>query len=346
MAGNAPGASIRSVAQGAGVSVATVSNVLNGKSSVGPEIARRVLAAVAMQGYVRDSRASRLRSGKSRLVGVVVPDLTNAMFATFVATLETLARNAGFDLVVVTSRNDPGEEAARLAALREWRPAGLIVIPCNGESSARLPEAGPPLVVVDRIPDAGAHDLVAVDNAAATCALTRHLRAQGFRRCLVVGTSLGISNIRERWAGAQEGGAGGGMALDLIEVGFEDHAPAALADRLRGRPRPDALLCLDHETTLAAYLLLGELGLSAGADIGVASFDEMEWMRLVTPGITAVRQPVEAMADCAWSQLAHRLAGDLAAPQMRRLRCTLAIRGSTAARFTDAKINETGRTTT
>lgn len=319
---------MRMVAETANVSVATVSNVLNGKTTVAPEIAARVHAAVEALGYVRDNRAARLRSGQSRLVGLIVPDLTNPMFASFVSTLEHLARLDRYDLVVVSSRNEPAEEAERLGKIREWRPAGLIVLPCDGALIDRLPRGlALPLVVADRIPDIPRFDLVAVDNADAAASITRHLAEQGYARCLVVGTSLGISNVRERWDGAQAGA--GDMRLDLLEVGFEDHAPYAVADILRGPDRPPAIFCLDHETTLAIYRLFTELGLEVGRDIGLASFDEMEWMRLVSPAITAVHQPVEQMAESAWTMLRQRMNAEGAPAQARRLACTLTIRGST-----------------
>lgn len=324
------GPSIGAVAAAAGVSVATVSNVINGKASVAPEIAARVRAAIEALGYVRDHRAARLRSGVSRLAGVIVPDLTNPMFAAFVSTLEHQARADGYDLVVVSARNQPAEEAQRLRHIRGWRPAGVIVIPCDGALDARLPAGlAVPVVVADRIPDASVFDVVAVDNAAAAGAVVARLAAQGRRDCLVVGTSLGISNIRERWEGAQA--AAGAMRLDLVEVGFENHAPPALEDRLRRQP-PDALFCLDHETTLAVYQLLGRLPLAPGRDVAFASFDEMEWMRLVAPAISAVRQPVEEMAECAWALLVRRIGGDAAPRERRRLRCTVTFRASTPER--------------
>ena len=319
---------MRMVAEAAQVSVATVSNVLNGKTTVAPEIAERVRAAVDALGYVRDNRAARLRSGKSRLVGVIVPDLTNPMFASFVSTLEHLARLDHHDVVVVSSRNDPAEEAERLGAIREWRPAGLIVLPCDGALVERLPRGlALPMVVADRIPDVARFDLVAVDNTAAAASITRHLAAQGFGSCLVVGTSLRISNVRERWEGAQAGA--GAMPLELIEVGFEDHAPVGVADILHRPDRPETIFCLDHETTLAVYRLLAEIGLRVGRDVALASFDEMEWMRLVDPGITAVRQPVEEMAESAWATLRRRTGGDESPPQSRRLTCAVTFRGST-----------------
>jgi DNA-binding LacI/PurR family transcriptional regulator len=306
---------------------------------VAPDISARVQAAVERLGYVRDHRAARLRSGESRLAGVVVPDLTNPMFAAFVSTLEHLARGDGYDLVVVSARNDPAEEAERLRHIRGWRPAGLIVIPCDGALDARLPEGlDLPVVVADRIPDVARFDLVAVDNAAASAAIVRHLDVQDCRSCLVVGTSLRISNVLERWQGALS--AAQDVRLDLLEVGFDDHAPPALAARLAAPERPDAIYCLDHETTLAAYQLFDELGLAAGRDIAFASFDEMEWMRLVTPALSAVRQPVEEMAECAWTMLVRRLGGDAGAPQARRLRCAVTFRGSTPRRAAQGRENE------
>ena len=134
--------SIRLVAERARVSVATVSNVLNDKPTVSPEIVARVRQTVKELGYVVDISASRLRSGQSRLAAVVVPDLANPMFATFVSTLENAARLDGFDLVVVSARNSTAEEADRLLNLRAWRPAGLIIIPCDGRLLSRLPDSG------------------------------------------------------------------------------------------------------------------------------------------------------------------------------------------------------------
>lgn len=338
MVRNGGGPSMRMVADAANVSVATVSNVLNGKPSVASEIAERVRAAVDELGYVRDGRAARLRSGKSRLVGVIVPDLTNPMFASFVSTLEHVARLDQYDLVVVSSSNDPSEEAQRLNKIQEWRPAGLIILPCDGALAGRVPRGlGVPVVVADRIPDDAAFDLVAVDNTEAASKLARHMAEQGLRRCMVVGTDLRISNVRERWEGAQAGA--GGMQLELHEVGFENHAPPSVADALRAPDRPEAVLCLDHETTLAIYRLLSEMGLRVGTDIALASFDEIEWMHLVDPGLTAVRQPVEKMAESSWEILRRRISGDDSPPRPRRLTCAVSYRGSTQRRLNSSAAN-------
>ena len=321
--------SIRTVAERAGVSTATVSNVLNGKSSVAPALVERVHAAVAELGYVADSAASRLRSGKQALAGVVVPDLSNPMFGAFVSILEHLAREDGFDLIVVSSNDDPAEEAARLAAIRSWRPSGLIVIPCDGGLAQRCPpHAHFPIVAADRIPDSNIFDIIAVDNAVAASVITRHIAEQGARSCLVAGSMLSISNVRERWEGARAGG--GAMAITMLESSLKpDTIRKHLTERLSSGTRPDALFTLDHVTTLVAYQLLGKLELQPPRAMAFASFDETEWMRLVTPGITAVRQPVEAMAKAAWQRLMLRVKGDVSPPETIRLTCEIEIRGST-----------------
>ena len=335
--------SIRMVAARAGVSVATVSNVLNGKPTVSSDIVERVNEAVRELGYVVDIAASRLRSRKELLAGVVVPDLTNPMFATFVSTLEHAARGDGYDLVVVSARNNPDEEADRLANIRSWRPAGLIVIPCDGAFATRLPTGfAIPTVLADRIPDQDGFDLIAVDNGPSAGAIARHLDEQGYRDCLVIGTRLSISNVRERWEGAQA--AAGHMKLEMLEIGFEEAEGLALVhERLSRAPRPQAIFCLDHGTTLLVYRMLNEIGIAMPRDVAFASFDEMEWMRLVSPGITAVRQPVEIMAEQAWSLLSRRLKGDISGPITRRLHCAVEIRGSTP-RCPEPQKHGTGQT--
>jgi DNA-binding LacI/PurR family transcriptional regulator len=320
--------SIKTVAQRAGVSPATVSNVLNAKPSVAPELIERVRQAVAELGYVADSHASRLRSGKHSLAGVVVPDLSNPMFGTFVSTIETLARQDGFDLLVVSAANDVSQEEERLSAIRSWRPAGLIVIPCDGALRDRIPATMQvPIVVADRLPDDPTFDLIAVDNARSAAAISAHLSGQGYRSCTVAGSMLSISNVRERWEGAAS--VAGSMDISMVEVGLE---PAGIRRRITEvltQQRSEALFALDHITSLITFQVMTDLGLSVPRDLAFACFDEAEWMRLVRPAITTVRQPIEEMATAAWQQLSRRMAGDADPVMTMRLACSVEIRGST-----------------
>jgi LacI family transcriptional regulator len=122
--------SIKEVAALAGVSTATVSNVFSGRKPVNDDLRKSVHAAAEALGYQVDRMASQLRSGRTRVIAVLVPDLTDNFFATIVTSLENRAFDEGYDVIVASSRNEPAVESSRLNALMSLRPAGLIVVPC------------------------------------------------------------------------------------------------------------------------------------------------------------------------------------------------------------------------
>ncbi len=337
--------SIRTVASRAGVSTATVSNVLNSRRSVAPELAERVRAAVAELGYIADLGASRLRSRKSNVAGVVVPDLANPFFGEFVAALEKAARRDGYDLLIVSSGDDPTQEAARLRTLLTWRPAGLIVIPCGTEVAGldAAMAARVPVIAADRFPAGPAMDVVAVDNRAAAADVTRHLIAGGRRHILAAGASLHIGNVLERCEGIRAA-AGGAAEIELLEVGYTlANSRAALTERLsRGLP-PDALFTLNNVATLGALGALAACGLRVPRDVALVGFDDEEWMRAVSPPLTAVNQPVEMLGREAWGRLMARIGGDDSPPHEVRLACTLEIRASSAPAQRSADSTALGR---
>jgi DNA-binding LacI/PurR family transcriptional regulator len=325
--------SIRTVASLAGVSTATVSNVLNARRSVAPELAMRVRAAVAELGYIADLGASRLRSRKSAVAAVLVPDIGNPFFGRFVSVLEGAARRDGYDLLIVSSGDDAEQESARLRALLTWRPAGVIVIPCGNDILGRqfAATAGVPLVAADRFPPGPAMDVVAVDNRAAAADVTRHLIAGGRRHILVGAASLSISNVQERCEGIREAADSDGAVIEVLEVGYTlADSRARLTDRLRHGLPPDALFTLNNLATLGALGAVAATGLSVPQDIALVGFDDEEWMHAVSPPLTAVSQPVEAMGLAAWARLMARVGGDTSPPQQVRLACALEIRGSSA----------------
>lgn len=322
--------SIRTVAQRAGVSTATVSNVLNLRRNVAPSLAARVHAAVAELGYIADLGAARLRSRRSTVAGVLVPDIANPFFGALVSELEGQARAAGYDLLVVSSGNDPAMEVARLRALLTWRPAGLIVIPCDDHFAARetVRRAGVPIVVADRIPMHCEFDVVGVDNHGEAAGVTRHLIGQGHRRILVVPSDLGIGNMAERLAGCRDA-ARGQAEIEVIEGGNGvASARERIAARLAAGRLPDAVFTLTNTATLGAVGAFAELDLIPPRDLALAGFDDEEWMRVVAPTLTALRQPTEALGRAAWARLIARIGGDASPPQEILLACTLACRQS------------------
>jgi DNA-binding LacI/PurR family transcriptional regulator len=326
-------ATMRDVAIAAGVSTATVSNVLSGRRGVDADLAERVRAAAQRLDYRVDRVASQLRSGRTRVVAVLVPSIENPYFTALIAALERLVRADGYDIVVASASDTAEIERERLAALMAWRPAGLIVTPTGDDflSHDLIAEAGLPYVVMDRVGDAPGADSVTIDNAAAARLAADHLIALGHGDILVVASSLGLANIRARAAGiAAAYAAVGRPAPPVLEGGLTFEAIGdRFARHIAANGRPSAVIALTNFATLGVLAALADHALDVPGDVSLIGFDDYAWMRVARPSITAIAQPVEAMAAAAWQRLQHAFAGDQGAPQRLQLAARLEIRGST-----------------
>lgn len=331
----ARGSSIKDVAKRAGVSIGTVSNVLNNKRAVHPELQDRVREAVAALGYEPDRAAARLRGGSARVVAILVPDLTNPFFASLIAALEASVRQSGYDIIVGTSNNSVDGEGARLATLLAARPDGLVVVPCEDAfpAAALIAGAGVPYVIVDRVSEAFEADTVTVDNVAAGAASARHVIDLGHRNVAVAASTMALHNIRERFTGIESVF----RERDLkpprpVEVGLDlEVATRRLGAFLRETGRPTAFIALTNFGTLGVLSVLHQDGLAVPGDVSVVGFDDYVWMRAVSPPLTAVRQPVEEMGRAAWERLLARIEGSRKPFGRVRLDCELVLRSSTAA---------------
>lgn len=317
----------------AGVSPATVSNVLTGRR-VRADSASRVKEAAASLGYAVDRAASQLRSGRARVVAMLVPSLENPFFTSVVAAVERRLRADDYDLVVASSADDAATERTRLKALLSWRPAGVIVIPCADEFAAAglLEAAGTPYVIVDRIGGEHGADTIAVDNVAAGREAARHLIELGHENLLIVASTLTLGNIKLRCKGIAEACAAVGLEEPtLLEAGFElEGAVGRLQAWLRTHERPSAIIALTNFATLGVLASLGRFSITIPADVSLVGFDDYAWMRAAAPSITAIRQPVESMAELAWERLRARIGGDGGPPVQAMLPVSLVIRSSTA----------------
>ena len=328
---------IRAVARRAGVSLATVSNVMGKRRGVAAQLVAQVEAAVAELGYVPNVAASQLRSRRKTVVGLLVPDLANPFFATLVAGIERQARRAGFDIIIASSAEDSTQEAACMRTLVAWRPAGILAVPCLDAfaAGAMATDRDIPLVLMDRRPRAATFDSVDVDNRAAAELAAKHLIDCGYRSMLVVASIFAANNMRDRIEGVRIAARAAAQAVDIeiLEAGNDVAAiGATLFERLAGGARPDCLFSLTNLITLGALGALGRCGLHVPDDIGLLGFDDYDWLRVVSPPITAVRQPVEEMGTAAWSRLTARLADPTIELGHIELRCALEIRSSTRRR--------------
>ena len=222
---------IRDVALRAGVSVATASNVVNGARPVGEASRRKVLEAIAALDYRLDRAASALRGRSTRLVGMVVPDITNVFFASLVQGIETLAERDGYDLLIVSTSEDVTNERRRIEALIGRRIDGLIVVPADDESMTALKGGAdgsrlPPTVLVDRAAESPGFDTVRADGFAGGYAAARCLIDLGHRDIAVLTHSKRLDNIEQRIAGCRralseaslEGGAASSTAVMISKA--------------------------------------------------------------------------------------------------------------------------------
>jgi LacI family transcriptional regulator len=335
MAGKAP--TIRDVASRAGVSVATASNVVNGNRPVGEASRRRVVEAIAALGYRLDRSASALRGKSTRLVGMVVPDITNVFFASLVEGVEALAERDGYDLLIVSSSEDAGKERRRVEALAARRIDGLIIVPASDESMAALKRETdgarlPPAVLVDRGAKAPGFDTVRADCDGGGYAAARHLIGLGHRDIVILTHSKRLENIELRIAGARRALAEAGLkGRERVVYGGNELETlrGAIELELHRADRPTAIFALTNVCALASIKAARGLNLEIPGDVSIVGFDDFDWMFALRPYLTTVAQPVEDFASAAWRLLMRRLKSAGADSVERiELPCALKVRES------------------
>ena len=325
--------SINDVARMAGVSPATVSNVLTGRKRVSAKLVKKVEAAVKALDYRADPRASMLRSGEAKIIAVVVPDLDNAFFTSVVSAVEQCLGPEAYEVIVASSHGEEEVEKSRLKAILAWRPAGLIVIPCTDAFPGRalIESSETPYVVADRGTGNLSADTVSVDNEGAGAIGARHLIDLGHKDLLITASSLSLANIRQRCGGAAEAMRSHGLPEPaIVELGFSiDEAAARLSKWFDENPPPTAIQALTNFTTLSALTTLAERGLRMPRDISLIGFDDYTWMRARATPLTAIFQPVREMGRALWDTLSARITGDLSPAKHVLLPCEIRVRAST-----------------
>lgn len=299
---------LKDVAEAAGVSMATVSRVLAGKS-VRSAYRAKVEQALRSIDYRPNLAARRLRAPEAGAIGIIVPDLTNSFFASFVRTVEDIAWSEGLRVMICDSNEDPAREAMHRQLLEEERVSGLLLAPVV---SIAVPVAsGTPVVLFDRVTGDEPHDSVMLDNAAAAAALVQALQGDGARSILgLFGEEAGIAaDARERAFAAYAEIAGVDVRLAHIPFG-SDGRREAVRSALSRNPRVDAILAMNNDVLLEVAVTLGNQKSAA-----LACFDEAPWLRMLGPKLRVIAQPVEEMARAALTMLVERMADDRQAPR-------------------------------
>jgi len=310
----AKGTTIRDVAARAGVSIATVSRVLNHGGLAAPETAERVHAAVAELGF-RPNRIGRsLKAARTRTFGVLVPSLRNPVFADAVAGIQDAAAAAGYSVLIASSDYQPEREVRAVESLLSHQADALVLTVADAdhaESLDRLEAAGTPYVLIYNQTRAAARPYVSVDNVAAAHALVGMLTL-GHRRIGMVAGRFGQSDrSRLRHEGFLSALESHGLEPGpVIEVDFADTQLAhRLAPVMQWPARPTALFGSNDLVALAVIRALRDIGLSVPGDVSVTGFDGIEVGALVSPSLATLVQPSRAMGEHAVARLLAQLDG-------------------------------------
>lgn len=309
-----PRATMRDVATAAGVSLKTVSRVVNGEPGVRDTVRRTVEAAVEDLGYRHHRGASDLRRGgqRTRAIGVLVQDIANDYSARLLRSLEDATRERGFVLLTASLDEDADRERQLVAEMIARRVDGLVLMPASQRQDylASDVRAGLPVVCVDRAPSGLAVDCVTIDNTGGTRAGTEHLLRRGHRRVAFLGDLPTIPTARERREGWRQALTSAGLEADpaLVRDGLRtvEAARAALLELLRLPDPPTAVFAARNVLTVGClHAVRGEL---PGSPPEVVGFDDVELLDLLEPRTTVVRQDVEAVGRAAAELLGRRLA--------------------------------------
>lgn len=323
------------VARLAGVSVTTVSHVLNGTRHVEPETKERVLRAVEESGYRQDALARALRRSQTDSIGLVVSDAGEPAFAEMVHGVQEAAAAEGLTLLIANSDESPERERNAVQALLERRVDGMVLARVAGSRDAVLAEvrgSDVPFVLMDRLGVDDA-DQVGADNDAAMRELARGLVEQGHRRMLIVAGDTRVPTLRERRDGflAVVDEAGLDRADQFVVEGERgaDTVPADIAAALATSLCTAVIAC---STVLAAQTLeaLQDAGIGVPDDIAFAVFDGFAYPDLFQPRLTTVRQPAFEVGVAAVRLLRERLADKDREPRTVRLPSVVQHRDSTA----------------
>lgn len=293
-------ATIRQVAEAAGVSPATVSRVLSGTRRVNPELRARTLAAVERLNYRANRVAQALRTRSTGTVGMVVPNITNPFFPVVIQAVEQELRRHAVQLLLCDSGDDVHQEAELVRSLLDHRIDGILVSPCDRISSrgaVGLAAARVPLVQIDRraVTDV---PFVGVDQETAMAEVVEHLIAQGCRRFAYVTSSSRASTAEERLRAYRRCVRRlDGSSADRLYIGsFTLDWGREAANRMVSEgDLPDAIVCANDSVALGVLDILRYRGIEVPGDVLITGFDDTDLASLAWPPLTSVRQPLEAI---------------------------------------------------
>lgn len=331
-------ANMKQIAALAGVSLGTVSHVLNDSARVREPLRKRVLEAVQRTGYMPSQLGRGLRRDKTNILGMVIPDILNPFFPGVVRGVEDVAFSNGYRLVLCNTDNVHEKEVEHLNALQTYLPSGLIVIPSSFSDltaqTAAFRKAGSAVVCIDRLPRNWDGDSVTINNAAGAFHATSYLIEIGHRRLAAITGPMDLTNSQDRLKGFKRA---------LREAGLEivpDYLQETTFDRVGGyaktkmllqmSPRPTAILACNDMIALGVLLAIRDENLRCPEDISLIGFDGLDLTEMTTPQLSSVYQSPYQMGAVAAQLALDRVAHSTGPMRRVVLKTELKVRGSVA----------------
>lgn len=331
-------ANMKQIAEMAGVSLGTVSHVLNDTARVREPLRKRVLDAIQKTGYQPSQLARGLRRDKTNLFAMIIPDILNPFFPGVVRGVEDAAFAAGYRMVLCNTDNDHGKEVIHLNALRTYLPSGLIVIPSDLSDLTAQTEsyrrAGAAVVCIDRLPRNWNGDSVTIDNIDGAYHAAEHLIGLGHQQFAVITGPLHLTSSQERLKGFRR--ALRQARLELMpgyvqEAAFDRAGGYAKTNiLLKMVPRPTAVLASNDMIALGALLAIRQAGLHCPEDISLVGFDGLDLTETTTPQLSSVYQSPYQLGAAAVQLALDRIAQKDSPARRIVLKTELRIRESIA----------------
>ena len=330
--------SVRDVALRAGVSVGTVSNVMNHPEKVSPGAVARVTAAIDELGFIRNDAARQLRDGRSKTIGMVVLDVRNPFFTDVARGAEDAAAGEGLSVTLGNSDENQQREASYLDLFEQQRVHGVLISPYADITARlhRLRQRGIAAVLVDRTSTDSSFSSVSVDDIAGGRLAVEHLIAQGRRRVAFVGGPMGIRQVTDRLEGAQQAVAvNRDVTLEVIPVDalsvLEGRA-AGLSIRDRAvADRPDGIFAANDLVAMGVLqaLMLQGAGIRVPDEIALIGYDDIDFAAAAVVPLSSIRQPSALIGRTAVEILLEEAADNSIEPRQVVFQPELVVRSST-----------------
>jgi LacI family transcriptional regulator len=303
--------SVKDVAQAAGVSLGTVSNVLNNRGAVDPENVRKVRSAIKKLGYVRNDAARQLRAGKSRSVGVIVQDVRNPFFAELVRGAEDAASENQLSILVADSDQNPEKEKQLLDLFEEQRVLGVLIAPMENDLKqvVELKKRGSAVVIIDVKSTDKSISSVSVDDAAGGFIAVEHLIESGRKRIAFVGGPLATKQISERLKGAKKAVSKSKTAnLQVIEIDnltvLDGRRIGEQIIAMSKTKRPDGVFAANDLVALGIMqAIVMSNSVTIPGDIALIGYDDIEFSTTAIVPLSSVRQPTKEIGVQAFNLL-------------------------------------------